>query len=799
LYDAEFGRVLAGLSPGGSRTEHTSGYIELFTHTAEPPGPARTAYEQLQALLAVVHGQTRRAFPTMAWFGLASAPHVWAQVKRLRYLTSDPDTGVALPLYSFNPETDTSADLDAHLEKLERLTEGRLANARMIGLTVDFDFTIDADKLRPVLMRAARDLGEGPVSEQQRMLLDQAMFGGWRRPFGAPQAPFEIQDVAAAGGMTLHIKNAIRELRDGDNFPTAPAPEVDYGMAETGKNVIVGVVDFGCDFAHPSFCSKDSKQTRILEIWDQNDQPESPLGPAIVKPSPPSVLIGNEQCAFGSGRVFKKADIDRVLKEWRENHANEADWPYGALGYDPHDHHYLPGKPDAAHGTCVLDVAASRDRQWATDGNDNPIVKGVAPQSDIVFVQVRTHEQQDGRRVLDPNDVVDGVAYIFHVAAERRVPCVVNLSLNTMSGPHDGDGHFERRLSNLLRSGCAGRDAKGRAVVVAAGNLPDNNSRWRLWQHLSDVARPGQTFEFVWNLVYSESDKTRNSLEIWYEAKDAWLQVSLSHEHAGHIATVNPGHAAELFCNGTPVGSIIGSRVRPAIQDSADLKQPAAPKLPASDHSPGRHVIFISLDPHAGATVFWTISLAVVDKANQPAGVSVEPISFNAWLERDDLGQTGIARRKVLSESLEPSDRKTTIGTLSCGTDAVVVAAYDASEPAVDVCRMSASGPTARAANKPDISAPGEKIWLVVSKTERQRRVQSGTSIAAPFVTGTIACMFEAAPEADLDTIRAALRESARGGSAGGPPSGWCPHLGWGRLNPKEAVRKMRPANTPAE
>jgi subtilisin family serine protease len=802
LYDAEFGRTFADLSPGQSRTLHTSGYIELFTQTAQQSAPARTAYEQLQALMAVVHRQPKRAFPDMGLFGIADAPHVWAQVKRLRYLTTDPDTGIALPLHSLNPTTTGQTPLDpselnTHLAQLERLTGGRLAQARMIGLTVDFDFTVEAGKLQTVLTQTAGEIEAGPVPEKHRVMLDQVMFGGWRRPFGAAQAPFDFQDVALSGGMSAQIKSAMRELRDGNNFSITPVPSLDYGIEETGKNVIIGVVDFGCDFAHPSFCSEDRKQSRILKLWDQNDDPEFPLGPTIVTPKPPSVAIAGEPCAFGFGRVFEKSDIDRVLEEWQENHANEADWPYQALGYDPHHHYYVPKKQGdpatvGAHGTCVLDVAASRHRRWSPHftGDDNPIVMGVAPQSDIVFVQVRTREQRDGRRVLDPNDVVDGVAYIFHVAAEKGLPCVVNLSLNTMSGPHDGDGHFERRLSNLLRSNGAGKKAKGRAVVVAAGNLPNNNAAWRTWQHLADRVNPGQPFEFLWKFL-DQSDVTRNSLEIWYEADAAWLQVSLNHPSAGHIATVSPGYAAELFCNGTLIGSIVGSRVRPTIQDSADLKPSADLKLPGSDNVPGRHVIYLSLDPHATATGSWKISLTLVDAANQPIGAARNPIAFNVWLERDDIGQTGIARREG-ALFIDPPDRNVCIGTLSCGADPVVVAAYDASKSAVGMWNYSASGPTALESKKPDISAPGADVWVILSKQETMRRSQSGTSIAAPFVTGTIACMFEAAPAAELETIRAALRDSARGGSAGGPQSGWSPQLGWGRLNPKEAVRLVR-------
>ena len=125
----------------------------------------------------------------------------------------------------------------------------------------------------------------------------------------------------------------------------------------------------------------------------------------------------------------------------------------------------------------------------------------------------------------------------------------INLSLNTMSGPHDGDGHFERRLSSLLKSGQAGPEMKGRAVVIAAGNLPDQTIERQQWQHITDNVLPAQPFAFFWLHLLSSSapDRTRNSLEIWYDAQDAWLQVSLTPPGGAALGPIVPGQAAELL------------------------------------------------------------------------------------------------------------------------------------------------------------------------------------------------------------------------------------------------------------
>ncbi|MGE0750560.1 MAG: S8 family serine peptidase [Variibacter sp.] len=774
---------MLALERGESRTSQTSGYIELFSDGRH------SAFDQLRAFFAVLYD--REALPV--------APHVWTQVERVRYLTSDAAAGAALPLYSFNPQVAgrPPETLNDALERLERVTHGALARANVIGLTVDFDFTVEAEKLRAALARAPETTRSIRAAADVRANINRVLFGESLPAADTMRRRFDIQDVALSGGVGALMKNAMCELCDDAQASRASTPVLDYGVAETGQGVIVGVVDFGCDFAHASFCDADRRHSRVLALWDQNEGLETDLGPAIVASEPPFATIGGERCAFGFGRVFKKEAIDKVLQQWRDAHAEDRQWPYGALGYDPHHHHYLAKPPIAAHGTCVLDIAAGRERQWVTDGSDRTIVKGVASGADLVFVQIRTHLQDDGRRILDANDVVDGVAFIFHLAEERGQPCVVNLSLNTMSGPHDGDGHFERRLSNLLRSGSAGADMKGRAVVVAAGNLPDKGAEWRQWQHIADTVTPGQPFAFFWNLSYASDDKTRNSLEIWYDAPGAWLQVTLSHEALGVVATVNPGSAAELLANGKIVGSIIGSRARPAIEDNADLKRRADTKLPDDDQSPNRHVILVTLDPHIEGAVYWKISLAIVDASNTVIDAAADiAVPFHAWLERDDEGQTGIARQMRLPTPLEPADRQTSIGTLSCGTDSIVVAAYDASRAQVDLSPMSASGPTRKAnGRKPDLSAPGVDLKLILSKSDTGRVLQSGTSLAAPFVAGAIACLYEAAPHADLAAIKTALVQTGRRNIGEENEAGWSEQLGWGRLSPVKAVDWLKQRN----
>jgi hypothetical protein len=808
-FDCAVGRALLAQRSGagsGGEVQAGTGYVELLGR-----GAAQTPFVYLVTLLRVLYApeQTRLEFSSAQ--GLPGRPNVWVQIRRLRYLTTDDETGVSLPLESFNPQVARSGapghegELAAQLARLQRATRNKLPSAKWIGLTVDFEYGAVASHLRKVLLPLP---SPGPGSRAQREEITRVLFGGGPTEIGA--APdsvmvFDGQDLAAATGFSPQLKTAMCDLR-GLAAPD-PADVLDYGIAETGKNVIIGVVDFGCDFAHPSF--RTGVQSRILALWDQNNEPETPFSePPLVAPESACADIEGEPLAFGYGRVFTRAHIETVL-QWQAAHpSRDRQAAYAMLGYSPGHHYYkspqhrpTPQDPqqaifDAGHGTLVLDICAGSSRRWcALEGvpePDRPIVRGMAPDADIVFVQVRTHQQQDGRRVLDANDVIDAVAFVFHLADKTQRDCVVNLSLNTMSGPHDGDGHFERRLASLLRSGRGGADMKGRAAVIAAGNLAYHGCEDRLWQHIADTVPPGRPFEFLW--PQPARDPTRNSLEIWYDATDAWLTVTLVSPAHEEFGPVEAGQAAEILRDGEVCGSIIGSRVRPNIRDNATTGKPNDPiELPGGDHAQGRHVILIEMTSDETALEQWTVRLqmtAAPAGAESPA--ASDGIPFHAWLERDDEGQSGI-RRSPANRWILPRDRDATIGTLSCGEDSIVVAAYDTSADATGMWHQSARGPSRRSEKaKPDLSAPGVNVRLALAGSDTGCMRASGTSLAAPFVTGTIACLYEAHRRAPLAAIKDALFQTARKELGGSSFEGWSPALGHGRLYPRGAIEWIK-------
>jgi subtilisin family serine protease len=236
---------------------------------------------------------------------------------------------------------------------------------------------------------------------------------------------------------------------------------------QQGENVVVGIIDVGCDFAHKNFRHPDGS-TRIIALWDQDgiSEPDSP---------------------FGYGRVYRSAEINQAL---------QAEDPYLALGYSP---------GELAHGTHVMDIAAGNG-----NGTGN---SGVAPASDIVFVHFSNGAVEavlaDGGSAVDKSlgdttELVEAVDFIFEIAQNR--PCAVNISLALHGGPHDGTALVEQSIDALV-------EAKPlRTVVIAAGN-----SYYKGIHASGKVPQNGFT-DLHWDIPRGHWQY--KAMELWYDGAD---------------------------------------------------------------------------------------------------------------------------------------------------------------------------------------------------------------------------------------------------------------------------------------
>lgn len=473
-------------------------------------------------------------------------------------------------------------------------------------------------------------------------------------------------------------------------------------LADGGRGAVVGVVDFGCDYAHENLRNADGS-SRIMAIWDQT----GPSGPS----SP-----------FGYGRVYTKSDIDAALGQPN---------PYAALGYEP-----PPDSPFevGTHGTHVTDIAAGNGR-----GSTTP---GVAPNVDIVFVEVSSSDipwtgpQAVGKSFGDSVQLLEAVRYIFDTAGNR--PCVVNLSLGTNGGPHDGTTLVEEGLDRLIRQ------APNRAVVIAASNSYADGI------HATGTVPADGTVDLVWDIP--TSDATNNELEIWYDGGDRFT-LELIGPNGASLMTVSPGENKTL-ASGNRVVLLAANRL----------------------DDPNNHDNMIGIFLERGLPVGrWTIRLH---------GTTVQNGGFHAWIERDDNGQSSFP---------PPHNSSHTLGSVSCGRLTMAVGSYDAHKSSRPLSYFSSAGPTRDGRQKPEVSAPGHDVLAAHSRTRTRTIRKSGTSMAAPAVTGVIALMFAEARARGISLTATQIRDILINSARRNPPPGgnWDARYGQGRVSAAAAVERV--------
>jgi subtilisin family serine protease len=464
-----------------------------------------------------------------------------------------------------------------------------------------------------------------------------------------------------------------------------------------GTGVIVGVVDYDIDFMHNNFRNPDGT-TRLLYLWDQGGgrNSSSPAG-------------------FGYGREFNADQINAAI---------QSSDPYQYLAYKPETR---------AHGTHVMDIAAGNGRATGRPG--------VAPAADLIFVQINGGDFTEEESFGNSRTLLDAVDYIFTKAAELGKSAVVNLSLGTSGGPHDGSTLVEQGLDSLLQE-------PGRAIVIAAGNS------WTDKSHATGKIKPGETRTLGWSIM--QGDRTDNELEVWYSGKQS-LEVTLVAPNGNRIGPIPPATVVPFYNGDRRVGRIISRR---------------------RDPNNGDNQIDIILDRSLVGE--WKVELKAAE-----AGDTVE---FHAWIERDDAGPSSFLQADV--------DPAFTIGSISCGKETIVVGSYNAAVPARDISWFSSQGPTRDGRQKPEVSAPGHFILAANSLTQGATRM-SGTSMAAPHVTGLIALLMQAANrKLAIAEIRNAIMNTARKN----PPAGeqWNGRYGVGRVDATAAILTQIAPPTPS-
>jgi len=552
---------------------------------------------------------------------------------------------------------------------------------------------------------------------------------------------------------TSTLEILARGTTAGTNCVWSVVPSTGVFTGMTGEGVVIGIIDTGIDYRHESFQKENSTDTRILRIWDQG------LVPVAGESSP---AVGLLSAGPTYGVEYTDANINGAM-------ATPATFN-------------VRTKDCNSHGTHVAGIAAGNGKQknFSTDPRFTFI--GVAPKATLVIVKMLYPEIDPG--VHPVKRFKDAVSYILHVAGAR--PVVINCSFGRDTGPHDGlveDGIDGEEI--FLESTFAA--ATGKICVFAAGN----SARHR--QHAIITIPAGGTIEIPFDLDDPRSSRSDFNtcatvertfplgLDLWYNNSVAGVTIGLQQPPPDAAFHPSPGVAvgAALFNHPSAINKefSISHTTTSVTRNGSPLsrKHISVTIFPNGlIHRNGRYTV--KLTGPAGAVIhLWCrqargYQIKLAPDAAIPAGVNVT----------DDNTISGPAH----------SPSVVTVGAYD-DTDGHM-ACFSSQGPLVDYSGLGVL------ADKPELSAPGVKIWSAKSYHTIAEPMGSvffairdilggytqkgGTSMASPHIAGVVALMLQKKPAQTLPQIKTALQSTARARPQTYPAAEDCPRTSTGAL-----------------
>lgn len=540
------------------------------------------------------------------------------------------------------------------------------------------------------------------------------------------------------------------------------------GGTLTGRGTAIAILDSGVDYRHPDFCTADGA-TRILTYWDQT-------------------LDYDGMNRYGVGRIFSREELDRLLTVAPDMAADDGA-PGGGVPSDPPvsvpsagtaapdmtagigtpgdlpvsapsvgtaapdmttdsgaaDGGVAGGQTVSApateaplpepsadfsgHGTHIAGICAGNGR--ASGGRN----RGAAPESSLLVVKLKN----DADSVFtDYANLMMAVDYVVRFASDAALPLSINISYGSNDGPHDGSGLMERYLNNCIFYG-------KNVVVTATGN--EGISRRHSHVQVSEDTQSAVPFSVApgENSLY---------LQLFKHYGDTFTYRLSPPDGSGEILI--PGRAGIYrFSLGNNLVRLIISDPTPyqSLQELFLVLLPAASGLSLS----------------SGVWQFHIQAESVVSG------------SVNLWLPSREATN---AATGFLSPSAD--------GTLtipSTAANVISVSGYDSTTDtfASFSGRGFLRGPVS---DKPDLTAPA--VNILSTAPGGGYSIKSGTSMAAPFVSGAASLLMEygIVQGRDLflygEKIKALLQKGARPLPAFSEYPN--PSVGWGALCLKDSL-----------
>jgi subtilisin family serine protease len=514
--------------------------------------------------------------------------------------------------------------------------------------------------------------------------------------------------------------------------PTLSLPSAVGDFGVDGAGVVIGVVDTGLDFQHPAFLHEDGT-TRVAWLLSFGQTPRGVH----------AAMEEDMGCtAYGDCAIFSGADIDQLRAS-------------GMLAELPAD--------SIGHGSHVASIAAGRETQFP----------GVAPGAELIIVQAA-----GAAGSASDAGILAGVRFIFDRASEMGMPAVVNLSLGSSFGAHDGTSALEQVIDQLSTG-------PGRVVVVASGNdaglFDAGDARYPdpLGIHAEAIVPAGSEVRVPVHITRSAEGALDGYIFFWISsAPGDELSLALDNGRGVVTGSVPPGETG--YSTSADLGDSDDYEL--VILNGADEDF-------GTDIQPGSLVLGISGTIQADRE----FELVLTGHGNA-----------KLWVEGggDLASQVLLPRARAGGTVSIPA---TAMGVISVGASVNRETWIDFSGAQVDFplgppgsrAYFSGSGPSQLGSIEPDVLAPGGQVIAAMAGAADPRDdpatisqfasrgacpdpqiecfvvddrhgVSMGTSMAAPMVAGAVALLLQRDPTLEAHAVRDLLRAGAASPRPGG-------------------------------
>ena len=492
----------------------------------------------------------------------------------------------------------------------------------------------------------------------------------------------------------------------------------------TGKGIVIGVIDQSFEFKHMGFLDENGK-SRIKMIWDRSKDIEKDI----------------------QSKAAPVYNVDALTKTHET--------------YDP----------GSGHGTHVTNIAAGSKHA------DNPFY-GVAPKADIVVIPSS----------FENTEIIEDIRAVKAYASREHKPWVANLSLGSVIGPHDGSTDYDQAIDRMAQD-------KGGIVVGAMGNEGDQ------YFHAFSSFQPGETKQVF---VHYEKDQDGNATEDDLTHIDFW---GISEVNAEQF-TVTPILAVKSSNTEQLKVKKFGADFWKKYLDEGEVWSEISPKNNRENHFVGVKMNKLLKDLGSRYTKI-ILGVEITAKSTNTADATL-----HGWIysEEPNYARFVLAKTDSKFESIKP-DNLYIVGEGGASIpSAIAVGSFtttvtDQHEKEGAHSTFSSNGPWLNPNYpKPAVLAPGASIMSALNKYapgfDKNNAAYSnrfnnkvyhygymeGTSMATPFVAGSIALWLEANPQLSYTDVLDILKETSNKHLDMGGKE-WTPTYGYGLINVYEGLK----------